>query len=345
MGKIIAVTGGTGFVGRAVVRALLDRGMSVRILVRPGSKVRPGNKSHPGGKPGLPTGATGATVTTVVGDVCDAAKLEELVDGAHACVHLVGIIRENRSSRPAQTFDRMHVQATRAIIAACEAKGVKRYLHMSALGASATSRAEYARTKLEGEQVVHRSELDWTIFRPSMIHGPEGEFVKEAAAWATGLHAPFIFLPYFRKVREDTRVPLGPAYEYDPVIAPVAVDDVARAFAEAIDNEAAVGEIYNLVGAETLSWPAMLKFIRDHVPSANHRLPAYGLPGDIAARIAQIAAAAGLGGLLPYDAGQAWMGSEDSTATLDKAKAHLGFAPKGFRASFKAYAGTLNSMH
>lgn len=333
MGKIIAVTGGTGFVGRAIVRALLDRGMSVRVLVRPGSKVGPAS------------GASGATTTNVVGDVCDSAKLEQLVDGADACVHLVGIIREDRSSRPAQTFQRMHVQATRAIVGACEAKGVKRYLHMSALGASATSRAEYARTKLEGEHVVQRSELDWTIFRPSMIHGPESDFIKQASAWATGLHAPFIFLPYFRKVREDTRVPMGPAYESDPMIAPVAVDDVARAFAGAIDNEAAIGEIYNLVGAETLSWPAMLKFIRDHVPSANHRLPAYGLPGDIAARIAQVASGVGVGGLLPYDAGQAWMGSEDSTATLDKARAQIGFEPKAFRQAFKAYAGQMNSMH
>lgn len=334
MGKIIAVTGGTGFVGRAVVRALLDRGMSVRMLVRPGRKAR------------LPeSGINGASATGVVGDVCDAAKLEQMVDGAHACIHLVGIIREDRSSRPAQTFQRMHVHATRAIVAACEAQGVRRYLHMSALGASATSRAEYARTKLEGEHAVERSELDWTIFRPSMIHGPEGEFIKQAAAWATGLHQPFIFMPYFRKVREDTRVPLGPAYEYDPVIAPIAVEDVAKAFVEAIDNEQAIGEIYNLVGAETLSWPAMLKFIRDHVPSANRRIPAYGVPGDVAARIAQVAAAVGLGGLLPYDQGQAWMGSEDSTATLDKARVHLGFEPKAFRASFKKYASQLNSMH
>jgi len=334
MGKIIAVTGGTGFVGRAIVRTLLDRGMSVRMLVRPGSKAK------------LPSGgANGATATSVMGDVCDSAKLEQLVDGVHACIHLVGIIREDRSSRPAQTFQRMHVQATRTVVGACETKGVKRYLHMSALGASATSRAEYARTKLEGEQIVQRSELDWTIFRPSMIHGPEGEFVKQAAAWATGLHQPFIFMPYFRKVREDTRVPLGPAYESDPLIAPIAVEDVASAFAGAIDNEQAIGEIYNLVGAETLSWPAMLRFIRDHVPSANHRIPAYGVPGDVAARIAQVASGVGVGGLLPYDQGQAWMGSEDSTATLDKAKAHLGFEPKAFRQAFKAYAGQLNSMH
>lgn len=338
MGKIIAVTGGTGFVGRAVVRALLDRGMSVRALVRPrNASQRAAN---------LPReGANGATTTLVMGDVCDAAKLEQLVDGVDACIHLVGIIREDRSRRPAQTFDRMHVQATRAIIAACEAKGVKRYLHMSALGSSATSRAEYARTKFEGEQAVQLSQLDWTIFRPSMIHGPEGEFVKQAAAWATGLHQPFIFMPYFRKVREDTRVPLGPAYEYDPMIAPVAVEDVATAMVNAIDNQTAIGEIYNLTGAETLSWPAMLRFIRDHVPSANHRIPAYGIPGDVAARIAQVADAVGLGSLLPYDTGQAWMGSEDSTATLDKAKAHLGFEPKPFRKAFKAYAGQLNSMH
>lgn len=334
MGKIIAVTGGTGFVGRAVVRALLDRGMSVRVLVRPGVKF-----NQP------PTGLNGASAKAVTGDVCEAARVEELVSGADACVHLVGIIRENRSVRPAQTFKRMHVEATRTVVAACEAKGVKRYLHMSALGASATSRAEYGRTKAEGEMVVQRSTLDWTIFRPSMIHGPEGEFVKLAAAWATGLHAPFLFMPYFRKVREDTRVPLGPAYESDPMIAPVAVEDVAGAIADAVGNPLAIGEVYNLAGSETLSWPAMLRFIRDHVPTANHRLPAYGISGSIAARVAQVASAIGVGSLLPYDEGQAWMGSEDSTATLDKARAHLRFEPKPFRMAFKTYAGQLNSMH
>ena len=328
-GKTVGVTGATGFVGRSVVRALVDRGYSVRALARTSTKARDV----------LPSSAK-----IVLGDVCDTARLDELVTGVDACIHLVGIIREVRNARPAQTFERMHVDSTRNVLARCEAMGVKRYLHMSALGASATSRAEYARTKFAGEQLVQRSGLDWTIMRPGLIHGADGEFTKQAAAWATGLHAPYVFMPYFRKVREDTRVPLGPAYEFDPVVAPVSVDDVAGAFADAIGNEASFGEIYNLVGPDELTWPAMLRFIRNNVHSANTMLPPFGVPGPIAAIAAKVAHIAGLSSLLPYDEGMAWMGSEDSTASLDKARAELHFEPKAFKPTFMAYAGTLNQI-
>ena len=79
-----------------------------------------------------------------------------------------------------------------------------------------------------------------------------------AKQWAGGHAAPYIFMPYFARQVEDKRVPLGPVKTVDPRIAPVAVEDVARAFVGCLENPKAFGELYNLAGSETLTWPQML---------------------------------------------------------------------------------------
>ena len=279
------------------------------------------------------------SLTLITGDARNDADVAELVNGAAACINLIGIIRENRAAR--KTFRELHVNATRRLVHACEKAGAARFIQMSALGASDTGVAEYQRTKFEGEAIVRQSQLDWTIFRPSLIHGLGGEFIEEAASWCSGHVQPWIFLPYFRKMTEDKRVPLGSMNESDPMVQPIAVQDVAWAFAESLDNPRAVGEVYNLAGSEVLSWPEMLEWIRDHTPGANAGLKPFGIPGKLAALGAKAAGLIGLGGLLPHDEGMALMGSQDSTASLDKARNHLKFSPRPFRSTFAAYAGQL----
>ncbi len=223
----------------------------------------------------------------------------------------------------------------------CTAKGIGRYVQMSALGVSDMGVSDYQRTKFEAEQIVRLSNLDWTIFRPSLIHAPDAEFIKMAKEWAAGHAPPFIFMPYFTRQVEDKRVPLGPVKSIDPLVAPIAVEDVARAFASCLDNTNTIGEVYNLVGSETLPWPQMLRFIRDHVHGAHEEQPVFGVPSGLAAMAAAAAKFIGLGGLLPFDEGMARMGAQDSTATLDKLRDDLGLEPAPFRASFQKYAAAV----
>ncbi len=324
--KMIAVTGASGFVGRTLVRELLARGYQVRALVQCREKARAVLPRDPG-------------LTFVVGDAKQDADVSELLRGCSACINLIGILREDRAK--GKTFRELHVGVTRRLVQACEKAGVRRFLQMSALGASDTGAAEYQRTKFEAEACVRQSSLDWTIFRPSLIHGVDGEFIDQAASWCSGHVQPYIFLPYFRKLTEDKRVPLGSMNESDPLVQPVAVEDVAWAFGESLENPTTVGEVYNLAGPEVLSWPEMLEWIRDHTPGANHGLKPFGIPGKVAALGAKAAEAIGLSGLLPHDEGMALMGAQDSTATLDKARSHFKFSPRPFRTSFAAYAGQL----
>jgi NADH dehydrogenase len=279
-------------------------------------------------------------VHVVAGDVCDSGALDELLKGAHACVHLVGIIREVRGGdgvRP-QTFERMHTQATRAVVDGCGRAGVKRYLHMSALGVGPEGKSKYQQTKWEAEQVVRRAGLEWTIFRPSLIHGPDGDFLQMMSDLVAGEVPPYVFLPYFARTRIDMSVPMG-AMTFEPAsIQPVAVADVAAAFANALQRPESIGEIYNLVGSEELNWQELTEFLRDTLPGGKRGLGTWYVPGAHAAVIARMAGKMGMGSLLPFDEGQAIMATEDSTADTWKMEKDLGVVPTAFRAGVRGYA-------
>jgi len=325
----VAVTGGTGFVGRRIVAELLRRGYNVRALVRDQDEATEKLSSS-------------KAIKFVEGDVLDRDVPARLVEGADAVIHLIGIIREKRESgkRP-QTFQGMHVDATRAVLQAAGDAGVRRYVHMSAMGVAPDSKAEYARTKYEAEQIVRRSGLDWTVFRPSLIHGADGEFVQMARSLATGDKPPFFFIPFFARFTDHAREEnvWAPRMTLDPAdVAPVLVDDVATVFCESLSRPQTIGEIYNLAGSETLNWKQLMEYFRDHLPQTDHGLPVVPVPAEHGALIAKGAAAFGLGGLLPFDAGQAHMGAQDATADLHKLRAHFGIEPAPFRESVDRYA-------
>ncbi|MBC7836026.1 MAG: NAD(P)H-binding protein [Phycisphaerales bacterium] len=324
--QTVAVTGASGFVGRYVVRELRRRGHAVRALVRD----RAAAKGALAGDDSLRGG-----LTVVEGDVLDGRGAAELVNGADACVHLIGIIREGPDG---QTFQRMHVDAVRVMIEACGAAGAGRFVHVSALGVGPEGRSAYQKTKYEGERLVRRSGRGWTVFRPSFIHGAEGEFVQMVKGMASGQEAPWYFMPYFTRSRFDERVPLGGAILSSASVQPVFVEDVAKAVAEALERPETVGEVYNLVGPDVMSWPEVLKLMRAKLPGANHKMPIAGVPGELSVLGAKVAKMLGLGGVLPFDEGQAIMAMEDSTSEMEKARAHLGLTPRPFREALLEYA-------
>ena len=328
----IAVAGATGFVGRNIVRYLLAKGHSVRALVRNADKAAKVLKV---------SAADASRLKLVVGSVNDPAVLSDLTTGAKAMVNAIGILRESRSGGRSQTFQKLHIDTVRTLITACEAANIKRFIQISAMGVRDVAVCEYQRTKFEGESLLRRSKLDWTILRPSLVHGPEGEFIEMATEWVRGHRAPFLFLPYFTGGTEDTRVPLGGVNATDPLVAPIAATDVARAVETALHKPGTIGEVYNLSGGETFSWPSLLKTIRDNTVSANPNLVPFGIPGQIVGDVAFLATFAGLGSLLPFDEGMARMGAEDSASERVKFESDFGFSTEPFTSSYQQYAASL----
>jgi NADH dehydrogenase len=213
----VLITGGTGFVGTHLVNTFLRRGHAVAVLER-----RPGASRNRFNRP----------VEAVSGSVLDRDSLVRAAAGRDAVVHLVGIINEKGE----QTFDRMHREAVENVVAAMGEAGVRRLLHMSAMGIAEDGPSEYARTKAAGERAVKASALAWTIFRPSIIFGPGDGFVS--------LLAPIVrFNPGFIPV-------IGPGTTR---FMPVSVYDVARVFADALERPDTAGRSFEVGGPQTLT--------------------------------------------------------------------------------------------
>jgi uncharacterized protein YbjT (DUF2867 family) len=209
----IFVTGGTGFVGKHVIRALLGQGLLVRALVRRGSE-----RDLQGFE----------SIERVPGDVLAPETLTASVEGCAAIVHLVGIIRERRSR--GVTFEALHTEATRNMLGLARAAGVRRFVHMSALGTRPNAAARYHQTKWAAEEAVRASGLDWTIFRPSIIFGRGDELVSMLA----------------KMIRRLPVVPVLGTGRYR--LQPIAVEQVGEAFARAVRSNRSVGQVYTAAG-------------------------------------------------------------------------------------------------
>lgn len=315
----VAVTGSTGFVGRHIVRTLVNRGCTVRALIRDPDKARTT----------LPVG----NVHTVQGDLNDPRSLDTLLEGCQAVVHTVGIIREPHPG----DFDKIHVDGTRAILEAAGRNGVSRVIHISALGVRANAPTGYQQSKYAAEKLVRSSGLDWTILRPSLIHGPDGEFMQMVRDMAIGRQAPFVCMPWFARVEITPPVP-------KPVSArvqPVAVDDVAAAAAACLDRPATIGEVYPLGGSESLTWPEIMEAVRDEHPLATKKKRTCPVPAQLGWAVATVARPLGLAEAIPFGPSEALMATEDSTCSNDKAIRHFGFTPSPFRAGLKSYVAEL----
>jgi NADH dehydrogenase len=207
----VLVLGGTGFVGGHVVAKLVAAGHPVVVPTRRRER----------GKSLLPL----PTIDVVEADIHDRTTLRRLVGDADAVVNLVGILHEDRR----QTFDRVHAGLPASVVEACRHAGVRRIVHMSALGAASDAPSRYLRSKAAGEAAVAGSGLDWTIFRPSVIFGRGDSFLTMLAGLMRVLPVVALAAPNAR-------------------FQPVWIGDVAHCFARAVDDPRTIGQRYDLAG-------------------------------------------------------------------------------------------------
>ncbi|HUQ73627.1 MAG TPA: complex I NDUFA9 subunit family protein [Burkholderiales bacterium] len=232
----VIVIGGSGFIGRHVVAALVRRGIKVTVPARRRERAK-----HLILLP---------TVDVIEVDVGAAGALERLVRGHDAVINLVGVLH-------GPDFDKAHVELPRAIVAACRAAGVKRLVHLSALGAAADAPSAYQRSKAKGEEeVMGATDLEVTVFRPSVVFGPEDKFLNRFASLAR-------FSPVFA-------VPC-PTARFQPVY----VGDVAAAIVASLSEPAAHGRRYDLAGPREYTLKELVRCACEF--TGRHRL-VIGLP-------------------------------------------------------------------
>ena len=234
----IVVLGGSGFVGRHVVSALVSQEREVVVPTRVREHAKPLFL--------LPR------VQIPEVDVRDAVALAAAIRGADAVINLVGILHE----APRATFTDIHVGVTAAAIEACRRNGIKRLIQMSALNADPGGPSAYLRSKGEAEARVAASGLDWTLFQPSVIFGPDDRFLNLFARLAK-------FLPVIYLAGAKAR------------FQPVHVGDVAAAMIAALDDDSTIGQRYPLCGPHVYTLRELVEYAS---AQAGHRRLIVGLP-------------------------------------------------------------------
>jgi uncharacterized protein YbjT (DUF2867 family) len=223
---VILVTGATGFVGHHVVPALVLAGMPVRCLVR-----------DPGAPRARQLAARGAELAR--GDVTDEASVARAAEGAAAIVHLVAVIREKGRA----TFPEINYRGTLHVLDAARGARVARVVHLSALGADPAAPYPYLRSKGLAAEAVRQSGLAYTILRPSVIFGEGDAFVRLLAALVKALPA----------------VPIVGSGKAE--LQPIWVGDVASAVVRALEDDATVGQSYDLGGPGRLAYEQIVDLL------------------------------------------------------------------------------------
>jgi uncharacterized protein YbjT (DUF2867 family) len=227
MTNVATVFGGSGFIGRYVVRRLARAGKTVRVAVRDTEAAL-----------FLKTAGALGQIVPLHAPVSDAAAVRRAVEGADWVINLVGVLTESRAA----SFQAIHVDAAAGVAAAAAAAGVERLAHMSAIGADPASDSRYAATKGLGENAVRGAFPGATILRPSIVFGPEDNFFNRFAGMAR-------ILPFLPVIQGATRM------------QPVYAGDVADAVMAALRSEAAIGETYELGGPKVWLFVDLLAYI------------------------------------------------------------------------------------
>ncbi len=245
----ILLIGGSGFIGSHIAARLAGQGRTVTVPTRRRERAK-----HLLVLP---------TVQVVEANIFDESTLERLLAGADAVINLVGVLHSRPGHPWGPAFEQAHVALPRSLARACVRLHIRRVLHMAALGAAADAPSMYQRSKAAGEQLMLEApSLQVTSFRPSVVFGPEDNFLNMFARMQAWLPAMM----------------LGGA---DARFQPVYVGDVAQAFVDALDDPTTFGLVYELVGPHVYTLRELVRLAGLY---SGHQRPVIGLP-DVLARL------------------------------------------------------------
>ena len=222
----VFITGGAGFVGNNIIVKLLERRYEAVLFIRDKNSAKK-------------LGTFANRLNFVHGNVQDISSIEKGMFGCDAVIHLVGIIREIG----ANTFESVHYEGTKNVVEAAKSSKIKRFIHMSAEGTNSAAKSKYHKTKFRAEEYLKSSGLNYTIFRPSMLFGPEDKNFNILADLIR--KAPFI------PVIGDGN------YRWQPV----SVKDVAEVFVSALENQRAERKAYEIRNPDVFTFNEVLDIL------------------------------------------------------------------------------------
>ncbi len=223
---MILVTGGTGFIGQALVRTLVEAGHAVRILIRPSVKT-----------PNLPLGVP---VEVTLSSLNDRRGLRAAMVGVDVVYHLAGVERRGAY----ENLEEVDIRGTRAVVEAAADARVQRIFYVSHLGADRASAYPVIKAKGIAEEFIRRSSIDFTILRSAIVYGPQDGFT-------TGLVRLLHGLPYFFLIPGDGKTMLQPLW----------VEDLVTCLTWALEDDATRNETYDLGGPEYLTFNQILELL------------------------------------------------------------------------------------
>jgi uncharacterized protein YbjT (DUF2867 family) len=299
----VFVTGGSGFVGEAVLQQLHAAGHSIRMLARAPVSSHAKNIA--------------ARFKTEIypGDVVAGATLAGGLKDIEAVIHLVGIISEVGD----RTFEKVHVRGTQNMVNAAQSAGIRRFVHMSALGTRPNAVSRYHQSKWAAEEIVRASKLDYTIFRPSIIYGPSDHFVN-----------------LFAKISKFSPV-LPVMGDGESKLQPVPVETVAAAFVRALNEPRSIKQTYDLCGPEELSFNEVMDAILRVTGRRRWKLHIPLPVAKFQAALCEFVFAKLLRKPPPFSRDQLLMLQEDNVGDPQPAEKLFGLAPVKFETGIARY--------
>ncbi|RJP66250.1 MAG: complex I NDUFA9 subunit family protein [Candidatus Abyssobacteria bacterium SURF_17] len=223
---MIFISGGTGFIGSHAVRKLAAAEHKLRLLTVKG--------------PGLATGLPPDQVEYSLGNITDPVSLKGKMDGCDVAINFVGIIIQVRDA----TFERIHVEGVRNLLEEAKRAGVKRFIHISALGTSETPASEYFRTKWLAEQLIKTSGIPYVILRPALVFGPEDKFFNMLKPT---LYSPIVPVVGTGKTK----------------FQPIWVEDIASCIVKSVGEEKPLNGVWEIAGPEQMTFDTVLDRMAD----------------------------------------------------------------------------------